>query len=159
MNASLLSTVHDLQSLSFRCRSKLALAVFAELPIVEARVSEAAPVEPPHQDGNAAADAAPRKGRGKKAADSVKAAPRQAQIDTILVKAKRATGAAKSLAGKALSKVAELAGGHALPPRLHHFLCSAHHSQCEAQSRPQNLWLCCQEEMLCKAGCMDRLVV
>lgn len=86
----------------------------AELPAAAAApVTEVQPAEPPQQEGNAAADApakaAKKTGRAKDVA-SPAAPARQAHIDTILSKAKRVAGTAKSLAVKALSKVVELPG-------------------------------------------------
>ncbi len=80
--------------------------------------ADAQPVQPPQEEGNAAADApaktgnngAAKRGRTKQAA-SPGIPTRQEHIDAILSKAKRATGTAKSLAEKALTKMAAALAG------------------------------------------------
>ena len=94
------------------------LALYAELPAAAAApVTDAQPVQPPEEEGNAPADVLAKRGnkgpakRGRtKEAASPGVPVRQEKIDTILSKAKNATGTAKSLAGKALTKMAALAG-------------------------------------------------
>ncbi|CAL8464005.1 g3540 [Coccomyxa elongata] len=91
----------------------------SELPAVAAPpAADAQPVQSPQEEGNAAADAPAttgNKGPAKRGRTKQAASPgvptRQEHIDAILSKAKRATGTAKSLAEKALTKmVAALAG-------------------------------------------------
>ncbi|BDA49120.1 probable cell division cycle-associated 7-like protein at N-terminal half [Coccomyxa sp. Obi] len=90
-----------------------------ELPAAAAPpVADAQPVQSPQEEGNAAADVPAKtgnKGSAKRGRTKEAASPgvpvRQEKIDTILSKAKSATGSAKSLAGKALTKMAAALAG------------------------------------------------
>lgn len=101
-----------------RCANPDAVALYAGLPAAAAApVADAQPVQSPQEEGNAAGDVPAqtdtegpaKRGRTKEAA-SPGVPARQERIDTILSKAKRPTGTAKSLAGKAFTKLAALAG-------------------------------------------------